>query len=91
MHTGPRLGRQRSRSQGSCLGIPGWSCEGGWAYTEQVEAEQRGASRNECRKQTGVEPRHEGLNASGRRTAFWLVVGEVVSLKILQWGRFDTE
>lgn len=56
-----------------------------------MAAEQRGASRNECRKQTGVEPRREGLNASGRRKAFWLVVGEVVSLKIVQWGPFDTE
>lgn len=56
-----------------------------------MAAEQRGASRNECRKQSGVEPRREGLNGSGRRKAFWLVVGEVVSLNVVQWGPFDTE
>lgn len=53
-----------------------------------MTAEQRGAGRSECGKQGGLEPGHEKSSCS---EAFWLVTGERVSLKIVQWGSLDTE
>lgn len=71
VHTVPRVDARGGQRSQESVRLPGPHrvVLGRWvgAWGEQMTAEQTGASRSECRMQSGLEPSLKGLNHHGRR------------------------